>query len=115
MRTRLTILAVVIVATVTALPRLAAQSAQQPVFRSGVDLVTIDVTVVGEGGRPLDNLGAEQFEVKVDGTKRRIVRAVYVQNRPQAAAAQRAVDLSSYFSSNDEVPTGRLLLIAVDQ
>jgi hypothetical protein len=43
------------------------------------------------------------------------VRAVYVQNRPQAAAAQRAVDLSSYFSSNDEVPTGRLLLIAVDQ
>ena len=115
MRTRLTILAVVIVASVTALPRLAAQSAQQPVFRSGVDLVTIDVTVVGEGGRPLDNLGAEQFEVKVDGTKRRIVRAVYVQNRPQAAAAQRAVDLSSYFSSNDEVPTGRLLLIAVDQ
>ncbi len=115
MRTRPTILAVVMVATVTALPRLAAQSAQQPVFRSGVDLVTIDVTVVGEGGRPLDNLGAEQFEVKVDGTKRRIVRAVYVQNRPQAAAAQRTVDLSSYFSSNDEVPTGRLLLIAVDQ
>ena len=118
MRTRLTILAAVInatVATVAPLARLAAQSAQQPVFRSGVDLVTIDVTVVGENGRQLDNLSAEQFQVKVDGTPRRIVRAVYVQNRPQAAAAQGTVDLSSYFSSNDEVPAGRLLLIAVDQ
>ena len=115
MRTRLTILAAVLVATVAALPRLAAQSAQQPVFRSGVDLVTIDVTVVGENGRQLDTLSAEQFQIKVDGTPRRIVRAVYVQNRPQAAAAQRTVDLSSYFSSNDEVPAGRLLLIAVDQ
>ena len=94
---------------------LLAQSAQQPVFRSGVDLVTIDVTVVGENGRQLDNLSAEQFQIKVDGTPRRIVRAVYVQNRSKAAAAQRTVDLSSYFSSNDEVPAGRLLLIAVDQ
>src|SRR5512145_852166 len=112
MRTRLTTLAAV---TVAALAHVGAQSAQQPVFRSGVDLVTIDVTVVGENGRQLDTLSAEQFQVKVDGTPRRIVRAVYVQNRSKAAAAHRTVDLSSYFSSNDEVPAGRLLLIAVDQ
>ena len=113
MRTRLTILAVV---TVAALGRpVAQQSAQTPVFKSGVDLVTIDVTVIGEGGRPLDNLAPEQFQVKVDGTPRRIVRAVYVQNKPRAANAARAVDLSTYFSSNDEIPAGRLLLIAVDQ
>jgi VWFA-related protein len=115
MRTRLPIVAAVIVTTLAALAHAGAQSAQQPVFRSGVDLVTIDVTVVGEGGRQLENLSADQFEVKVDGTPRRIVRAVYVQNRSKAAAAQRTVDLSSYFSSNDEVPAGRLLLIAVDQ
>ena len=112
MRTRLTIVAAV---TVAALAHAGAQSGQQPVFKSGVDLVTIDVAVIGEGGRPLDNLAPEQFQVKVDGTPRRIVRAVYVQNKPRAASAARAVDLSSYFSSNDEIPTGRLLLIAVDQ
>ena len=115
MRPRLTIPAVVILAAVAALARLAAQSAQQPVFRSGVDLVTIDVTVVGQGGRQLDNLSADQFQVKVDGTPRRIVRAVYVQNRTQAASDAACCDLSPYFSSNEQVPTGRLLLVAVDQ
>lgn len=111
MRARFTTLAAV---TLAALAHVAAQSAQQPVFRSGVDLVTIDVTVVGEGGRQLENLSADQFEVKVDGTPRRIVRAVYVQNSKRAADL-RAVNLSAHFSSNEQVDAGRLMLIAVDQ
>ena len=33
-------------------------AAQQPVFRSGVELVTIDVTVMDKRGEPLEGLGA---------------------------------------------------------
>ena len=45
---------------------------QQPVFRSGVDLVTVDVLVVDKDGRPIPELKAEDFTVAVDGKPRRI-------------------------------------------
>ena len=93
--------------------RLASQDGpEQPVFRSGVDLVTVDVSVVGEGGRPVEGLGAEAFTVRVDGVPRRVVRALYV---PYAATAESAPAPSPHFSSNEEVDAGRLLLLVVDQ
>jgi VWFA-related protein len=92
----------------------AALSAQQaPVFRSGVDLVTIDVTVVGEAGRPVENLTADQFELRVDGIARRIVRAVYVPHKPAVPRTAERAPLD--FTSNEDAEAGRLILIAVDQ
>ena len=85
---------------------------EQPVVRSGVDLVTMDVSVVGEGGRPVEGLRADQFKVRVDGIPRRVVRAVFV---PHGASADKPPVASPYFSSNEEVDAGRLLLIVVDQ
>jgi VWFA-related protein len=96
-----------------AAPRWLSVSAQeQPVFRSGVDLVTVDVSVIGPDGRPVDDLTADKFQVLVDGVPRRIVRAVYVPHRLEPASA---VASSPYFSSNEYVDPGRLLLIAVDR
>jgi len=49
-------------------------SAQQaPTFRSGVDLVTVDVTVLSRGGEPVASLNAGDFTLLVDGSPRPIV------------------------------------------
>ena len=42
-------------------------AAQQPTFRSGVDLVTVDAAVHDADGRPLSSLRAEDFRMEVDG------------------------------------------------
>jgi VWFA-related protein len=85
---------------------------QQPVFRSGVDLVTVDVSVVDRRGKPIEGLSADRFEVSVDGAPRRVVWAEYVPYRSVPLAATTPLD---HFSSNEQVDAGRLILIAVDQ
>jgi VWFA-related protein len=84
----------------------------QPVFRSGVDLVTVDVSVVGSDGRPVEGLTAEAFQVLVDGIPRRVLSAVYVPHQP---AGPRPTAASPHFTSNEEIDPGRLVLIVVDQ
>jgi VWFA-related protein len=44
-------------------------------FRSGVDVVEIDVTVTGRDGAPIDGLADVDFVVRVDGQPRRVVSA----------------------------------------
>ncbi len=87
-------------------------AAQQTVFRSGVDVVTADVTVVNGDGRPIPGLGADAFDVKVDGTPRRVVWAEYV---PHKVTPLRAANSSEHFSTNEEAAPGRVVLVAVDQ
>jgi VWFA-related protein len=68
---------------------LASQEPQpaKPAFRSDIDLVTVDVTVLGRDGTPLAELGPEDFTVKVDGTPRTIasLRIVRVDEPGEAA------------------------------
>jgi VWFA-related protein len=45
---------------------------QLPVFRSGVDLVIVDVTVVDRNGAPIRGLTADDFDVKLDGKPGRV-------------------------------------------
>ncbi len=54
---------------------LAQQTSQQPVFRGGVDLVTLDVTVVDKDGQPIRGLTADDFVVTLEGQSRP-VRAI---------------------------------------
>lgn len=102
----------IVALTLLAAAPLASQDA--PVFRSGVDLITVDVTVVGERGQPIEGLGADAFTVRVDGVPRRVVRALFVPHAAAADAAPAAAD-SPHASSNEEVEAGRLLLLVVDQ
>ena len=46
--------------------------AQEPVFRAGVDLVTVDAIVVDKDGRPVTGLTADDFILTVDGKPRPI-------------------------------------------
>jgi len=47
-------------------------AAAQPTFRSGVELVTIDVVATDRSGRPAHNLKASDFELLEDGTSQPI-------------------------------------------
>jgi VWFA-related protein len=82
-----------------------------PLFRSGVDLVAVDVQVVDHDGRPTLNLNADQFQVEIDGHKRQVVRADlfrYSTGRP--GQVQRITD-----DVPAERPQGRLFILAIDQ
>lgn len=91
---------------------MASQGQQAPVFRSGVDLVTVDVTVLNGAGEPVQGLRAEQFEVTVDGSPRRVLWSEFVR---QGMAAAADPDAAEYFSSNEAITPGRLIILAVDQ
>ena len=86
---------------------------QQPTFRSGVDLVTVDATVVAGDGRPLDNLGPDDFRLTVDGHPRRLLSAQFVSQATRGARSPRPA--AAHFSSNEDEDAGRLVVVAVDE
>jgi VWFA-related protein len=97
-----------------ALPR-AQQSLpeQSPPFRSGVELVTVDVTVLARDGQPVRDLRPEDFTVTVDGDPRRVVSADYV-NWPSPPRAAGASDVP-WVSTNEGAHGGRIFVFVVDQ
>jgi VWFA-related protein len=90
---------------------------QGPTFRTGVDLVTVDVGVSDERGRPVTDLLPPDFVVKIDGEVRRVVSAEHV--RIDIEAVKKRVkeesETESFFTSNLTPPDGRMIVIAVDQ
>ena len=62
----------VLIAVLAAGTALSAQSSGQPVFRSGVELVTIDVVATARDGKPIHNLKADDFELYEDGVRQEI-------------------------------------------
>lgn len=100
-----------------------APQTQQPVFRSGIDLLTVDATVVDRDGRQITDLTVADFTVEVDGRPRQVVSAEYVKlvdDAPVIVGARRtaapAPAANPFFSSN--APTlspGRIILLMVDE
>jgi len=98
-----------------ATPRPAAQDAQTSgrTFKSGIDVIAIDVAVVDKQGKPVEDLRAGDFTVKVDGRNRPIVSAQLIKvDRTVIPSADPADTL---ISTNAVVDTGRRVVIAVDQ
>ena len=86
---------------------------QQPpaTVRLAVDRVPVDVSIVGDGGRPVTGLTVDDFALEVDGRSRRIVSAQYVsavREGPPPAASQ------ATYSTNQAVG-GRLIMFVVDR
>jgi VWFA-related protein len=91
---------------------------QAPTFRTGIDLVAVDVSVVDDNGRPVDDLLEPDFVVKIDGETRRVVTADLVKvdvelgRRPQA---DKVNEPETLYSSNLAPPNGRRIVLAIDQ
>ncbi len=113
--TRLATALCAIGATAVVAARAPAQSGQ--VFRSGVDVTTIDVTVIARNGDPIRDLKADDFTVTVDGKPRAIVSAQFVGFNEPSAGESRAVAPAAPrdYSANDRTARGRLIVLLVDQ
>ena len=51
---------------------------QTPVFRGGVEVLPLDVTVLDRDGRQVVDLTSDDFTVEVDGKPRKVVSAEYI-------------------------------------
>ena len=93
---------------------LAAQApTQTPVFKAGVELTSVDVGVVDAQGRPVADLGPEDFVVQIDGRARRVVSAEWISL--VTPARPDAPPLPSGYSTNEHSTGGRLIMLVIDQ
>lgn len=83
----------------------------QPTFRTAVDVVAVDVSVIDRDGRPVDNVRPDEFALKVDGRLRQVRSAEFVSLRRLDTADPPPAS----FSSNEGHVPGRLIMIVVDQ
>lgn len=85
-----------------------------PTFRTGVDVIAVDVAVTNGRGQPVEDLLAPDFVVRIDGQPRRVVSAELV--KIDVEAARREVDpFDPVFTTNQTPRNGRLILLAIDQ
>jgi VWFA-related protein len=105
----------VFLASGAAAPLRAQQQAQAPAFRSSVDLVPVDVSVIAGDGKPVSGLKADDFSLTVDGRQRRVASAEFLSAAGRTAAAappRRTVEIG--YSTNADAG-GRLIMLVVDQ
>lgn len=100
--------------------RLAAQAPEQdppqgPTFRTGVDVIAVDVAVVDQKGQPVEDLLPPDFVVKIDGQQRRVVSAEHVRIDVEAARREAADPFESMYTTNLKPSNGRQIVLAVDQ
>ena len=115
-----TIAAVTFLAFTPVLHGQAPQPPQQPVFRAGIELVTVDVTALDSNGRQVTDLTAADFQVDIDGDRRQVTSAEYVRSADPLRAIgtpHKVVVPDETFSSSNAKgqPSGRLIVILVDQ
>ena len=96
------------------------QAPQQPVFRAGIELVTVDVTALDSNGRQVTDLTTADFQVDIDGDRRQVTSAEYVRSADPLRAIgtpHKVVVADETFSSSNAKgqPSGRLIVILVDQ
>ena len=109
---RSTVVSVVLAAC--SIAGLAAQSSQTPVFRSSIELLEVDVSVVDGSGQPIENLRVPEFSVNVDGRPRRVMNAEYISD-VSAESQLAGVTVDPYVSNNTDRRPGRLIVIVIDQ
>ena len=84
------------------------QSPTTPRFRSGAEVIAIDVTVVEPNGSPVADLTAEDFTVTVEGQRRAIQSVQFLRSETSTRVARPDE------STNTDAASGRLLLIVTD-
>jgi VWFA-related protein len=92
-----------------------APAAQLPVFRSGVDLVRLDIRVTDEAGRPVADLRPDEVRIEEGGTPRPVVLFQHVEapRTTYTEAAQRTI--SAQVSTNQGAPHGHVYVLVFDE
>lgn len=70
---------------------LAAAAGQEPTFRVAIDLIPVEVQVVDRTGQPVAGLTADQFEVTINGRKRRVASATLIDLRTSSSTSNASV------------------------
>ena len=96
-----------------ALALLLQSSAAPQRFKSSIDVVQVDVSAIDGSGRPVTDLKAGDFELRVDGRPRRITSVQFV-SVPSAVATPPAA-AAAHFSTNADSVGGRLIMVVVDR
>jgi VWFA-related protein len=91
------------------------QGPPQPVFKSGVELVRLDVRVVDGEGRPIKDLKASEVEISEGGEPRPIVLFQHIEEPtgPYLEVARRTI--GGEVSTNRGAPRGHLYVLVFDQ
>lgn len=87
---------------------------QPPAFRTGIEVVSVDVGVVDKQGQPLHGLVPTDFIVTVGGQPRRVVTAEFVDRTAERPTTVGAPDIAAV-STNEGGGVGRLFVFIVDQ
>ena len=88
---------------------------QGPTFRTGVEVIAVDVAVNDGKGEPVTDLLPPDFEVKIDGQVRRVVSSEHVRIDLDAARREAADPFETLYTTNLKPLNGRMFVIAVDQ
>ena len=88
--------------------------AQQSTFRSGVDLVVLDVQVVDGTGQPRLGLGPSAFDVRIDGRRRQVVAADVLRYSSDSATGPLGAPAAGNSFADSPGTPGRTFVIAVD-
>ena len=91
-----------------------------PVFRAGVELVSVDITALDNNGRQVTDLTAAELAVEIDGDKRQVSTVEYIRSADplRVIGAPRKVEApdETFSSSNAKgAPSGRLIVLLIDQ
>lgn len=86
-----------------------------PLFRSSVELVPVDVSVVDKDGNPIENLGPEDFQLDIDGRRRGLRSVEFVKQKSSAGRSTAGANLPQAYSSNDASDIGRLIMLVIDE
>ena len=95
-----------------------AQAPQAPVFRAGVDLVAVEVTVVGRDGQPMPNLNAAHFDIRIDGRKRKVASVNlldFSQSAPRPLGDKMLMVPTNFGPLPVASPLERTFVLAVDE
>ncbi len=114
MQPALTLLVVAVICAPQPHARQASQESRPPTFRSAVELTALDVTVVDGSGRPVKDLTANDFTVRVNGKSRGVARVEWVPLVKSEIAPTLPQPPDGY-SSNLGSTGGRLIIVAIDQ
>jgi VWFA-related protein len=87
---------------------------EQPTFRATTERVVIDAAVVDQAGRPITDVTAAEFDLKIDGKPRGLVSVEFLPHLSEPATPAPSTGFTP-FSSNERAQAGRLVLIAIDQ